>query len=509
MARADSNRLQTLPFLVAVAASAVLGLNEAAAQEQRGVPTGDVQSWFLEWPLPPGAEGYADIDGRHMHRYVVEQAEIARRYRDDGHPKFWGRIIGSSADAESAEWLAGKFRSAGLADVRLQKLDLMPQWVPKTYRVAVSAGDETLELSSAQPFYGSVGTPSGGLELEAVCVGLGSEADFMGRDVAGKAAFTYSMLGAPSENAWRLAETKGAAVAFDAQMLPGNMRYQAYPSGTNIPVFTLGGTDGDAVRDLIASAAPGQPVRVSVRLDVERVPNLQTALVWGTLPGASDETIYLIAHRDGWFDASGDNAAGVASILGLAEHYAKIPRAERPRTIVFVGLDGHHNSGEGSGVGRRWMVDHRDQLFGKTALMINAEHPSTVQTTSRPRYMRGEIFEEELVWTNTYIGQQWYAGGPSRPDLARIALDAFREFGVTVYPDPNPQPPAGDLGRFFTFLPGVATSEFYHYFHTDRETPDTVPWTGLEATTRAYARIIDAVNELPLRALQRPEESVN
>lgn len=507
MAHVHIGNLRPLLLMALVVANAHLGSHDAAAQtrQQRGVPTGDVQSWFLQWPLPSGAEELADIDGHRMHRYVVEQAEISRRYRDRVHLKFWGRIIGSSSDAESAEWLAGKFRSAGLSDVHIQKFDLLPQWFPQSYRVTVTAGPETVELVSAQPFYRSVGTPPEGLELEAIYVGLGTEADFIGRDVAGKAVFTYSMLGAPSESAWRLAESKGAAVVFDAQMLPGNMRYQAYPSRTNIPAFTLGGADGIAVRDMMAS----QPVRVNVQLDVEMVPNLQTALVWGTLPGASDETIYLLAHRDGWFDAAGDNASGVASVLGLAEHYAKIPQAERPRTIVFVGLDGHHNSGEGSGVGRNWMVDHREQLFSKTALMINAEHPSTIQTTTRPRYMRGELFEQELVWTNTYTGQQWYAGGPSRPELERIALDAFREFGVTVYPDPNPRPPAGDLGRFFTFLPGVATSEFHHYFHTDLETPETVPWTGLEATTRAYARIIDEVNELPLSTLQRPEEPSN
>ncbi len=47
-----------------------------------------------------------------------------------------------------------------------------------------------------------------------------------------------------------------------------------------------------------------------------------------------------------------------------------------------------------------------------------------------------------------------------------------------------------------------------YYFHTDRETPDTVPWTGLQATTRAYAKIIDEVNKQPLRTFQRPEEPV-
>jgi hypothetical protein len=56
------------------------------------------------------------------------------------------------------------------------------------------------------------------------------------------------------------------------------------------------------------------------------------------------------------------------------------------------------------------------------------------------------------------------------------------------------------MSSFFRFLPGVDTSEYHHYFHTDLETPQTVPWTGLEASTRAYAKIIDEVNKLPLSA---------
>ena len=73
---------------------------------------------FLRWPLPAGAERYAAIDGKRMHRDVVEQALISRRYRDQVHPKFWGRITGTSSDHESAEWLAAKFKGAGLSDVQ-------------------------------------------------------------------------------------------------------------------------------------------------------------------------------------------------------------------------------------------------------------------------------------------------------------------------------------------------------------------------------------------------------
>src|SRR5262249_52572107 len=57
---------------------------------------------FLQWPLPAGGQAYADIDGKRLHTFVVEQAGISRKYRDQGHPQFWGRITGTSGDAESA-----------------------------------------------------------------------------------------------------------------------------------------------------------------------------------------------------------------------------------------------------------------------------------------------------------------------------------------------------------------------------------------------------------------------
>jgi len=461
---------------------------------------------LLEWPLPPGGQAYARIDGKHLHQYVEEQAAIARRYRDQGHPKFWGRIIGSSADAESATWLANKFKAAGMTDVRIQPLDLSAQWFPQQWQVSVTAGGKTIVLESAQPDYRAAALPPGGIDVEAVYAGLGSEADFSGKEVKGKAVFTYTMLGAPNENAVKRADDKGAVAIFEVDMQPGNMRYQAYPSNTKAPAFTVGGDDGLAVRDLIASLPPGQSARVKATLDVQMVPNLKTALVWGTLPGATDETIYIVAHRDGWFEASGDNAGGVASMLGLAEYYARIPQTERRRTMVFIGLDGHHNTGPGSAVGGVWLNEpaNKAKLFAKTALSINCEHPSTIQTYVRPRYLAGEV----VRWSNMYTAQQWYAGGPTRPELTAIAVKAFKEFGVPLLSEPNPRPPAGDLGRLYRFTPGVATSEFFHYFHTDRETPETVPWTGLQATTRAYAKIIDDVNRHPLSTFQRPEEPV-
>jgi Zn-dependent M28 family amino/carboxypeptidase len=230
-------------------------------------------------------------------------------------------------------------------------------------------------------------------------------------------------------------------------------------------------------------------------MTVTMVPNEKSALVWGVLPGATEETIFVMAHRDGWFDAATDNASGVATMLGLGEFFAKLRPQDRRRTIVFVGLDGHHN--DSGGIGRMWMAEHKSELFPKTALAINAEHTSTMQT-----YFYGE----KIRSANTYTAMLWYAGGPSRPKLQALSVRAFREFGVPIYTEPEDAPPPGDLGRFYKFVPGVDAGDFNMYFHTDAETPETVPWTGLEATTRAYAKIIDEVNTLPLSDLQRPEE---
>ena len=355
-----------------------------------------VNNSLIEFPLPKGQEAYGDIDGKKMFGYVEELVQISRRYRDNGHPKFWGRIIGTEGDHETNEWLADKFRKIGLSEVRIQPLDLPPQWMPKNWSVSMASGGRTINFDSAMPAYEANALPAGGVELDAVYVGMGTEADFQGRDVRGKAVFVYGMLGMTNERAIRRADAKGAAIVFDVSMLPGNMRYIAYPSGTKAPSIVLGNDDGNAARAMIEAAGNGVPAKVKVTLDVEKVPNLKTALVWGVLPGATDETIYITAHKDGWFDAAGDNASGVASMLGLAEHFAKIPRAQRRRTIVFVGLDGHHN-GTGGAVGIDWITKNRASLFAKTALLINNEHPSTIQTQVRPRYYPGD----EIAWGNT------------------------------------------------------------------------------------------------------------
>lgn len=479
-----------LPLLGAVGALLLL---PAVAQEGAAPDGGS-----LRWPLPANDAKYGTIDGRHLWQYVVEQAGIAERYRDAGHPQFWGRLGGTTGDTEDAQWLLGKYRQIGLSNIRLQTVNFFnPQWSGKSWSVMGPAGDRAaVQLTSAEPAYGSPGTDGKTLDLEVTYVGLGSEADFASRDVRGKAVLFVkgqSSYQAGPADILKRAEDHGAAAILSTDLRGGNSTAQSYRAYTHVPTFNLGTKDGELLHADIAHPPPGQAPHVQIRLDADWLSGQRSYLVWGELPGASDETIYVIAHRDGFFDASGDNASGVATMLGLAEYFAKIPQSQRRRTIVFIGTDGHHNIKPG-GFGREWLVANRDRFFSKTAVMINAEHPAEV------------LYHGGTTGTTTAsVPLEWYAGGASRPVLIKIAADAFHEFGLPVWSQPSDRPPGGDLGRFYWFVPGVvAQSNDFVNMHTTADTPANVTWTGLEAATRAYAKIIDQVNTIALKDLQRP-----
>lgn len=453
---------------------------------------------FLHWPLAPVDRAYAAIDGRQLKRHINDLTAISRRYRDAGH-QFWGRIIGTDADRWNAEWMADKLRAAGAVNVRIEDISLPPQWMPSSWSVV--AGVNT-PLSSAWPSYSTPATPSAGLDLEAVYLGWGTEADYAGRDVRGKAAFIYSMpmQGSRSHSAANLhdslrrAEQKGVAALFVVIEMPGNIRHALYPQGTSILTFSLGSSDGAAMRELIEKAPAGQPPHVKVKLEVNMVPNLKTANVWGEIPGTSDENIVIIAHRDGFFEAASDNASGVATAVGLAEYFGKIPAAQRRRTIKIIGTTGHHNNAGGS-MGVKLLADNNSTVFGgKTAYLINAEHTAHAAV---------ERFGSQISTTNVQGAFIWGATGS--PAAVKIAVDAYDSFGIPRRPD-NSNGPGAEASRVAQYA--AATTGLIHaapFFHSDAETPETIPAWGLEASTRAYAKIIDQVNRLSLAELRGPQ----
>jgi hypothetical protein len=466
---------------------------QAPAGERRAVYAPDDE--FIRVPLLPSEQAYGAIEGAHLKAYIGEITAIARRYHDSGH-QFWGRIVGTEADAETAQWMLEKFRNAGLENTRLQSLNLPPQRMPQSWDVTVSSGGTSVTLKSAMPEDRMPFEGVAQVDAEAVYVGWGHEADYAGRDVKGKAVFIYTMpmpgvrnTSANRDGAVSRAIAKGAAAVFNVVELPGNVAGQwAVTEGSDrgkVPAFLVGSADGAAVRQMIERAPAGQAPRLKMRLEIRMVPNLKTANVWGELPGTTDETIMVIAHRDSFFEGADDNASGMATLIGMAEYFAKIPKAQRRRTIQFVGSSGHH----GTAVGTQWMIDNKDAVFGKMALLINCEHTALVA---------GVGFANQTKTNTTAAKGLYVTPGP----LAPIAKKSLRTFGVPIYASLSDRP-AGEIGRIFELAPSLQIIDASQYYHTDAEVAELVPAAGLEAVTRAYSKIIDDVNKLSLQEIRQ------
>lgn len=466
----------------------------ASAQRGRGEPqppvrphSNDVNTTAARLPLAAADQKYAALDGARMKQSVNDITAISRKSRDEGI-RYWGRIAGTKADKEMEEYAARRFREIGLQDVHMQPFNLPPQWFALDWEVSASGGGQTLALKTAFPSGRSASTPPAGLDLDVVWVGAGTELDYAGRDVKGKAVLITSFP-TPSANihtasqngAMERAAQKGAAATLLNIYLPGNVINEA-GGAPGLPSFAIGNDDTAGLRRMMEKG----PTKVHVKLSTEMRANLTDANVWGTLPGATDEEIVIFAHHDGYFEAAFDNATGSATMLGLAEYFAKIPQAQRKRTLKFVSTAAHHAGSPGT----RWMYDNLSGAMSKTVLVINCEHTSITQ-----QYLQGP----DLRRSNGINAERWWVNGSDK--LASLVLDAYKTFGVAVLEGMEPGA-SGDMGPIGRVVPSIQLITSPYYYHSDHDQPSDVPEAGLERVARSYAKIIDQVNAMDRASLK-------
>jgi len=442
--------------------------------------------------LPDTEKAYAKIDGLKMKALVNEIVAISRKSRDDGN-KYWGRIAGTKYEAMTADLLEAKFRKLGMTDINRPEFPLRPQWFPTDWDVSASGGGKTLTFSSLRPALGSKATPPAGLDVDAVWVGLGTAADFAGRDVRGKAVVIHTMLSpgqmgqsAIAEGAFKRATEAGAAAIIGVWGYYDNMAVWqglggGFASPNSPPGFFVGFEDGKKLRDLIGAG----PTRVKMTLKTEERENLKSVSIWGTLPGTTDETIIVMAHMDGWFDAALDNASGLSVMLTLAEHFAAVPKEKRRRNMLFIGTAGHHVGSPNA----TYLRDKRPDLLAKTALMINCEHVSATQTLNWGTNLR----RSTAVWP-----RRWNVNGSAK--LTDTVLAAYKTFGVGVVGDMDPTA-TGEMGAIFRLAPSLQVIRSPELKHTDADVPEMVPAVGLASVGRAFAKIVDEVNKLDRKVL--------
>src|SRR6185437_14086471 len=183
---------------------------------------------------------------------------------------------------------------------------------------------------------------------------------------------------------------------------------------------------------------------------------------------------------DGYFQASEDNASGMAAGLELARHYAALPLARRPRTLVFLMFPDHHH-GE---YAHRKLIDPVYD-WSKVALKLTLEHPSETAL-----YM----YNDDLTPSNQLSATRWNALGS--PEFEKMALQQLADFGVSVY-GVEDGPKNGPYAPSFHIINHII-------YHTSLDTPELVPAEGMARATRAFASIIDHVNQMTMAQIKGP-----
>ncbi len=440
---------------------------------------------YPDYPLKPGQEAYEDVDGYRIKQLIKKFTAISLKSLDDGE-QYWGRITGTKYDRMTTELIAEELSKLGLKIMR-QPFVVKELWYPTHWEGSYTAGGKTGTLLTLYPINETKPTPAAGITAEAIWVGVGAAPDLLGRDLKDKAVLVYSTFvpGGRSHsasdraglfNSDTLVTKAGAAMIINIMAVPGNGQFnpEGAPTGPDaVPTMTISQDEGFMLRDLLAT---GEKVRIHLKLDIENRENVPSQNVYAILPGASDEEVMVMAHTDAFFQGAMDNASGMATAIDIARHYAAIPQARRPRTMVFVATPDHHH-GE---TGLNLMIKTHD--WSKVAVVLNAEH-----TSQTLLYM----YNTDLMTSNAVSARRWFASGS--PEFQQLVKKTLQDFNVSVYKVPEARA-GGSLGPVSPYAPSFHIIDHVIY-HTTLDTPELVPAVGLAWSERAFLKILDETNK--------------
>jgi hypothetical protein len=458
-----------------------------------------------------GSSRYKDIRGEDLKKYMLDIVHFCMLSRHDGD-LLWGRQAGTKYEKMTADYLLTHFKASGMDEIWQEEFPLIePQWTPTKIELTLFGGSSPA-TSSADYQFGTVmtsvdagtQTPEQGIEAEIVDIGYGSKSELKNQDLAGKIVLvhrearwsTFISYFRDIETTQFVEQGKALGAVFAIHMkIPTNMQVALWngPRARQIAHLNIGSGDGKFLQKIIRASGPKNPprARLTVRGKIEK--DLKTQNTFGLIRGKnSNEYVVLIAHTDAWFEGAVDNASGLSVLLGLAKHYAHLPREQIQRNILFVGTGGHHN---GPAVGTRHLARNHKDILDKTVILLNLEHFASVAPVKEGN-VEGAYTETAHIIFDTH----------RHPFIQKTIRKAAKLHGTPIHTtvlsyfiaDSGPFRFVGPTG-----VPCVTLLQNTFWYHTARDTIDRIPAKGLENVARTFALLMDAINSATTEEIRK------
>ncbi len=460
---------------------------------------------------------------------------------------FEHRRTGTENNYKAARIIQEHFKDYGLEDAKIEQFytDL---YFPRTWELKINGMDVPCYFINYTNFSGKRGvTDTGYLEAELVYLGDGKEEDYNRVDVAGKIVmadvkwldctlrffeenhaagktfwydpektlgmddYIYKNTYDPNTWPWNYyyAKQRGA-IGFIGVLCDNCDHYIHYCENYSGEWELLGITEEEAVMTI-----PGLWVNVSTAEQIKEtlakgkvlaemrmaseISAGNTNVVSGILPGQSEETILIHSHLDSCYRGAVQDATGMSVVLAIAKYYAKIPKEDRKKTLMFAATDGHF-SGYG---GHKGFLDNRKKEGRNIIVDFAIEHIAMEAIDDRDNKEDQMVFTGEISMRLLYVTQN--------ENLLRIAKEAVINNNLVKSQILPVVKGVGDVCtdayRFWlNDIPVVSYLSPVIYLMDEQDTLDKVAVDQLEPVANAYIEMIEQASNMDAEDMKEKEE---
>jgi hypothetical protein len=444
------------------------------------------------------------------------------------------RRIGTHEAHQIEDFLFSKFKELGLESVKKEPIDLI-NWSASNWKLLISTKGKQIEIPC---FYvlNTGFTNDEGITAPLVYVGIGRKKDFKGVDVQGKIVvadiecptlplgkliklaklyyvsdpsnsidttteviLTFVLSNMPPQSlGGKRREDSVYWRAFDRGALGLILILRDYPSNINshwgpydgvmkpIPSLYVGKYDGIKVREL------AQENNSHGTIILEGFQEPATAHnIWGILPGNSEEMIMISSHHDSAFKGASEDGTGVAMVLAQLRAWSKVPKNERPKSLLFCLSAGHLYGGIGAEAFAR---KYKNTILKDVLVDVNLEHMCAKEVEEDPETHNFK-FTNNLAMGAVFLSQNENLVAP----VIKVCKDYNIDKMMLIPDNFFATPPIGEAGHFATQadLKVIHWIRSPYYLLTAEDTLDKIDMDKLHSTAQCVTELIKLLMVLP------------